>query len=223
MHVFSKINCISNYSAGKTDPNSTDNNYFRQNLSNQDRVVFSGSKNKEYKSEIKRLMGDLLPKRPDLRQEELDNALRSMGEKFLKKEYRENYTKWTKEIPTTGFCYTVTEFAHYFVNSNTKEYVIKYNDGTTHWFLEKPDGKKIDFSLSQFRGEDPEYHRARRGAFMTNFPSKRACEIAVRLGIISRETANQIPKIAAKLKKTTDKEEEKVIIRELKGILNKTG
>lgn len=192
---------------------------------NKDTVTFSGVKkvNKSnYEINIQQTLRDLLPKAPDLTQDQVDDALRSMGNKFLKGVYKTDYSPWSPEIPTVGYCYIVTEFAHYFVDPDTKAFHIKYDDNTTHWFLEKPNGKKIDFTLTQFKGEDPEYERAVAGGFLTNFPSKRACEIAIRLGMISREAAEQIPKLVTKLNNVKNKEEETAAIAEFKSILNKS-
>lgn len=203
-----------------------DGSFFRmnsfpvKNIISQDVVSFS-AKNKAQNDKIPviNIMRDLLPKRPSLTQDELDAILREMGTDYLSTKYKTNYTPWTKEIPTTGYCYTVTEFAHYFVDSNTKACVISYDDDTTHWFLVKPNGDKIDFSLPQFKGEDPMYEKAKCSGFCTDFPSKRACEIAVRLGIITRETATKIPQFVQQLRSANNKQDQLDIINAFKSFL----
>jgi len=182
-----------------------------------DKISFSAlKKNKQgYETDIIKIFSSILPKKPNLTQKDLNNVLITMNKDFLKGKYKD---EWTKENPTKGYCYAVTEFIHYFVNPNTRPYCISYDNGTTHWFLKNTDNEIIDFTSEQFKGQTPEYDKARPNGFLTDYPSKRACEIAVRLGIISREAANEISKVQKKLRNAKNKQEELQITSDFKKI-----
>lgn len=184
-----------------------------------DKVSFTSLKKNKYAHEIDviEIFNKILPKKPYLSQKELNTVLTSMGKDFLKENYKNN---WTKENPTLGYCYAVTEFIHYFVDSNTQPFCLSFDDGSTHWFLKKANGNKIDFTRDQFTQKPLEYNKAKPKGFLTDFPSKRACEIAVRFGIISREAANAIPLFQRELRNSKSKNEEITKINEFKKLLN---
>ena len=125
-------------------------------------------------------------------------------------------------LPTTGFCYPAAEFFYYFVDHNTQPMLLKSDDiitdpktgksrGETHYFLMKEDTLKTadanfaeykvgnniiyDPTRSQFGKDIPEYNGAKKTGFLTEFPSKKACQIAEKLGIISKDLAKTMPKI----------------------------
>jgi hypothetical protein len=87
-------------------------------------------------------MTDLIDK------QKLDNALRRMGTKHLKPQFRD---LWKPERPTTGYCYVVAEVVyHYLAPKGSRPYIIKFDENDTHWFVKEPSGKVIDLTADQF-------------------------------------------------------------------------
>lgn len=130
--------------------------------------------------------------------------------------------KKDKNLCTTGLCYPTSDFWYHFVDPNTRPMMIKYEkklknpkngkmENVLHFFLKK-DGyfKKVDAAKAeyiyngsfiydptrtQYGKGIPAYRKAIGRDFLTVFPSKRACKIAVKLGIINNEFAQGIAKI----------------------------
>ena len=47
------------------------------------------------------------------------------------------------------------------------------HEGSSHWFLKNPEGQILDTTWQQFKTK-PDYTQAKRAAFLTKEPSKRA-------------------------------------------------
>jgi len=110
----------------------------------------------------------------------LQNALRVMGTKYLKPQYRSH---WTPDRPTTGYCYIVSEIIHHFLlNGQSKPHLIRLESGGTHWFLKLPIGQIVDWTADQFDRPIP-YGRAKPAGFLTKTPSKRSLVLASLLGL----------------------------------------
>ena len=113
----------------------------------------------------------------------LDDALTTMGKKYLRSPYKE---QWTPARPTTGYCYVVSEVVyHYFAPKGSKSYVLKTGDNSTHWFLKSPAGEVIDLTADQFDKTVP-YEKAKPHAFLTKTISKRGKVLSKLLGIPSK-------------------------------------
>lgn len=123
---------------------------------------------------------------------------------------------------STGYCYPGAEFWYFFVDPDTKLHRISYDSTITnpqtgearkrtHYFLTKetapphpPDPDKCEYkdngrflydvTRSQYK-KVPPYNQGVGAGFLTEFPSKKACTIAVALGLISPELADAIPRI----------------------------
>jgi hypothetical protein len=117
----------------------------------------------------------------DIQIEGLDDALRAMGRKQLKPAYRE---AWDSENPRDGFCYVIAELIYHYKNpGGFSPRVIKWDDGTTHWFLANDAGDIIDpGNLDAFPW--PNYAEGKPKHFLTKEPSKRAKILANLLGLI---------------------------------------
>ena len=110
----------------------------------------------------------------------LDNALRQMGKKHLKPQYKD---QWTPERPTTGYCYVVAEVVfHYLAPRESKPYVIKMNKNETHWYIKLPNNEIVDLTADQFDEPVP-YERGKPHAFLTKEISKRGQILADLLGV----------------------------------------
>lgn len=117
----------------------------------------------------------------DLEKEVLYTALREMGSKVIKHEFRED---WSEERPLVGTCYFVHEaILKCKAPEGTKSYVCPYKVKFKHWFLVYPNGKRIDL-ISEYCDEDIDYSRARPQNFMWTKAgiSKRARTLADLLG-----------------------------------------
>ena len=78
----------------------------------------------------------------------LQTALRHMGKKHLKDQYKD---RWTPDRPTTGYCYVVAEVLYHFLApEGYQPHVMKTGGDDTHWFLKGPDGDVIDLTDDQF-------------------------------------------------------------------------
>lgn len=110
----------------------------------------------------------------------LNGALRQMGKKYLKPQYRD---EWTPERPTEGYCYVVAEVIyHYLAPEGCRPYVIKTGENQTHWFLKYPKGKVIDLTVAQF-DEPVDYAQGKPHNFRTKEISKRGKILADLLGL----------------------------------------
>lgn len=85
--------------------------------------------------------------------------------------------------PTTGHCYAATEAAYHLWGRKNgySPRVARIDAETTHWWLERLDGDRLDVTAEQFDGQDLPYHLGRPTGFLTREPSKRAREILSRL------------------------------------------
>ena len=74
-------------------------------------------------------------------------------------------------IATTGHCCTASEALYFLLGgplARLKSLVAAVPDGTTHWWLQGPDGVRYDPTEDQYRlpGEEPPYHLGRPCGFM---------------------------------------------------------
>ncbi len=116
-----------------------------------------------------------------IKKENLHNALREMGSRYLKREYR---TSWSPDNPTAGYCYVVSEMVmHYLAPNGTKSYALDTPAGK-HWFLKYPGEKVIDLTADQ-TNECLDYENAKQQIFIPvkNGVSKRAVILAEKLGL----------------------------------------
>ena len=114
-------------------------------------------------------MTDLIDK------QKLHDALRQMGTKYLKPQFR---AQWTPERPTTGYCYVVAEVVyHYLAPKGSRPYVIKFGENDTHWFIKDPIGNVIDLTADQF-DEPVDYTQGKPHNFQTKDISKRGRKLA---------------------------------------------
>ena len=112
--------------------------------------------------------------------EKLYDALRKMGPKYVKKQYR---NRWTPERPTTGYCYIVAEVVyHYLAPKGSKPHVVRMNGDETHWCIVLPDGQIVDLTSDQYDEPVP-YDKGRPHAFMTPRISKKGRILAKLLGL----------------------------------------
>ncbi len=109
----------------------------------------------------------------------LDDALREMGTRHLKKPWKE---RWDSERPRNGFCYPVAEVMyHYITPEGSKPHCLKMEEGT-HWYLVAPDGEIID-PVAEHCDEEFRYEQGKQQNFMTSAPSKRALILAELLAL----------------------------------------
>lgn len=93
------------------------------------------------------------------------------------------------ENPLTGLCYTFSEAIYHLSEDPLEPWWVRYGyrQHQTHWFLKlAADGTIVDVTGSQFADMDAYamYDHARRRAFLTKEPSKRA---QVVIDLVSRE------------------------------------
>lgn len=88
---------------------------------------------------------------------------------FLKPEYNE------ASHPYYGHCYVASQVLYHELGGEEMGYTVYRMDheGSSHWFLKNPDGKVLDPTWRQFKTK-PDYSKAKRVAFLTKEPSKRA-------------------------------------------------
>ncbi|MEW6525459.1 MAG: hypothetical protein AB1444_02170 [Spirochaetota bacterium] len=116
--------------------------------------------------------------------QKLNDALRQMGRKYLKPQFRD---KWTQERPTTGYCYVVAEVVyHYMAPKGSRPYVMKTGENETHWFIKDPEGRIIDLTADQF-DEPIDYAIGKPRNFLTKKISKRGKMLANLLGLKKNE------------------------------------
>jgi len=113
--------------------------------------------------------------------ENLYNALRQMGKKHLKPQYKD---QWTPERPTTGYCYVVSEVLyHYKAPKGSKPWFIRISKNETHWCIKLPNNKIIDLTKDQFdKNEHIPYEKGKYKPFITKKISKRGKILADLLG-----------------------------------------
>lgn len=122
----------------------------------------------------------------------IEETLREIGPVLLKPVYQKN---WSKENPTYGYCYIVSEVLHHYVYPNVVPCVINYGgDIGTHWFVKNRDtGEIFDFTQQQFpfsvQHQDGQPKGFMKGKHKTNkgFISKRGYQLACHLGIAKEE------------------------------------
>ena len=76
--------------------------------------------------------------------------------------------------PVAGHCYVASE-AEYYLEAKDLGFVpyqMKW-EGSSHWFLMNDEGVALDLTATQF-SDLPDYLSAKRRAFLTKTPSKRA-------------------------------------------------
>ena len=114
-----------------------------------------------------------------IEKEKLHSALRQMGKKGLKPQYRD---RWTPERPTTGYCYVVTDVIfHYLAPEGSKPYVVRMN-GDTHYYLKLPNGEIVDDTSDQYDEPVP-YEKGKPYPFPKKI-SPRGKKLAELLGLI---------------------------------------
>jgi len=117
---------------------------------------------------------------PEAVRARLNDALRTMGRKHLKPQYRK---LWTPQTPTVGYCYVVCEVIHHCLAScKTRPHILKTRPNRTHWFLKLPNGQVIDWTANQF-SKQLSYNEARPAAFLTKKMSQRGKILADLLGL----------------------------------------
>ena len=119
----------------------------------------------------------------DIQIEGLDDALRRMGTKQLKPAYREN---WDSKNPRDGFCYVIAEVIYHYLNpGGFSPRVVKWDNGSTHWFLVNDARDVIDpGNLDPCPSDFDAYEEGKPRHFLTKEPSKRARILANLLGLI---------------------------------------
>jgi len=116
--------------------------------------------------------------------QKLHDALRLMGTKYLKPQYRGS---WSPERPTTGYCYVVAEVLyHYLAPKGSRPFVIKFDENDTHWFIKDPSGNIIDLTADQF-DYPVDYTQGKPKGFMTKDISRRGRHLADLLGLTNVE------------------------------------
>ena len=118
--------------------------------------------------------------------DKLHDALRQMGKKHVKPQYRD---QWTPERPTTGYCYPVAEVVyHYLAPKGSKPYVMETGPNEKHWFIKGPDGNIIDPTADQFdEDERVDYEAGKPQNLRTSQISKRGKMLAELLGLTERD------------------------------------
>lgn len=115
------------------------------------------------------------------------SKLKELNGHLLKSHYKK---LWTKNNPTLGYCYLVSEALYHYLDHDTKAYCISMESGT-HWYVEV-DGKIIDYTSDQFNNPVDYNKGVRKGFFKgsikTNkgFISKRGHEMAKHLNLTQR-------------------------------------
>ncbi|OGI17141.1 MAG: hypothetical protein A2287_05845 [Candidatus Melainabacteria bacterium RIFOXYA12_FULL_32_12] len=118
----------------------------------------------------------------------LTNTLKQLGPKLLKDPYK---FLWTPENPTLGYCYLASELLYHYIVPNKEDYkpmIIKFDNGTTHWFLQnRHNGNILDLTEEQFSKLNSPiklpYEKAKNTGFLTKEPSKNAQILAKLLGL----------------------------------------
>jgi hypothetical protein len=124
-----------------------------------------------------------------LNKAKLHEALIHMGPKMLNKPWDK---KWSKERPTTGYCYVVSEFVFHYLAPPGCKVMRLYVPETDikHWFIQWPDETIVDLTMDQFDNV-PDYSKAKGAGFLTKEPSKRAKVLAELLGYSDEDLDGQ--------------------------------
>lgn len=103
---------------------------------------------------------------------------------LLKKQYRER----NASNPMFGHCYVASEAFYHMTKDQFQNrfsiYHGKDDEGIVHWWLHDNNNARIvDLTADQYLsvGKPPPYSNSRRGAFLTNEPSKRAIIVINRI------------------------------------------
>lgn len=129
-----------------------------------------------------------------LNKSHIDAVLLELGPALLKPEWKR---KWTRDRPTTGYCYLVSEVIWHFYDEYTEPYCVNLDRALgvtgmgTHWWVVGCNGQIIDFTSDQFNFPIP-YALGKRTAFFKGavqtrdglFISKRGFELAKKLNAI---------------------------------------
>jgi hypothetical protein len=77
--------------------------------------------------------------------------------------------------PMTGHCYVASEAAYHLLGGKAAGWKPMFvsHEGAPHWFLQGPNGERLDITASQFRTAVP-YDKAKGKGFLTDKPSARA-------------------------------------------------
>jgi hypothetical protein len=111
--------------------------------------------------------------------QKLDDALRRVGNKYLKEPFK---SRWTPQCPTIGNCYYVSELLYYsLAPKGSKPYILLDEDNEKHWFIKDPNGKVIDLTADQY-DEPPDYSSGKCHALYPQL-SKATKELATLLGL----------------------------------------
>ena len=116
-------------------------------------------------------------------------TLRKLGPSLLKEPYK---SKWTKQNPTYGYCYIVSEALYHYGKQGLRPCCLSLGGGCTHWFLK--DGDTIlDYTAAQFSFSLP-YEQAVGKGFMKGsvkthrgFLSKRGYAMAEALKLLRNQ------------------------------------
>lgn len=123
---------------------------------------------------------DAMFKFSGVNKEKLHEALKKIGNKYLRSPFK---VKWTKGNPTIGYGYVISEFVYYYIapkgSKLMKVYVPK--TGAAHWFIQWPDAVLVDLAIEQFK-ELPAYEKAKEDTFTDPNPSFAARRIAEHMG-----------------------------------------
>jgi len=113
------------------------------------------------------------------------NKLVELNGEMLKSPYKK---RWTKDNPTLGYCYIVSEALYHYID-NVKAFCISMGELGTHWYV-TIDNSIVDFTGEQFNDEVDYSKGIGKGFFKGSvktdkgYISKRGYEMAKHLGLI---------------------------------------
>lgn len=89
--------------------------------------------------------------------------------------------------PLTGHCYVASEAAYHMLGGKEAGYKPMFvkHEGEPHWFLEGPNGTRLDITAGQFKTPVP-YEKAVGKGFLTAKPSARAQTVINRVNLADR-------------------------------------
>lgn len=106
----------------------------------------------------------------------LYGALRLMGKKNLRKQYRH---LWDEQHPYQGYCYVVTELLYHLSDKKLVPKNFPTPEGR-HWYLEMTDGTVLDLTADK---DDYDYSQGKIGHFMTTNMSTRTKQLKELMGL----------------------------------------